>query len=386
MSAAVDPAPDAEPFDWLPRLSGRQLRLQRGWRAGPATAASPRPWNGWKSAAAARYGPAALQPGPSVGDPQPAAYPARRHVANGLDRPICGLCDVDLHARLGDRGDRFGILGDRIGRVKTMMLTILSYSAFTGLSAFSRGVWDFYAVSLPDGSGSRGASRGRRLAGGGDHVGSQTALGGGVRFRRPAIGNCAAAFISMVLVRSEPRRPSPVPDGPCSWWGWCPPFWSCRSRCGSGSRRNGRPRLARADSGGGRQAEVGLVIRVARRIALAAERARRDGPVLRRGGRPVGHRLLCFDLVRARLREAQALQADRDGGTRPNVVGGADVSGSGITSLVQNVGAFFGIFVFSVVMGDRSAASRRSRSPSCWPGGDRVHLLGASTASTRSSG
>ena len=37
----------------------------------------------------------------------------------------------------------FGILGDRIGRAKTMMLTILLYSMFTGLSALSRGVWDF---------------------------------------------------------------------------------------------------------------------------------------------------------------------------------------------------------------------------------------------------
>lgn len=37
----------------------------------------------------------------------------------------------------------FGILGDRIGRAKTMMITILLYSLFTGLSAFSVGVWDF---------------------------------------------------------------------------------------------------------------------------------------------------------------------------------------------------------------------------------------------------
>ena len=37
----------------------------------------------------------------------------------------------------------FGILGDRIGRAKTMMLTILMYSLFTGLSAFSTGFWDF---------------------------------------------------------------------------------------------------------------------------------------------------------------------------------------------------------------------------------------------------
>ena len=37
----------------------------------------------------------------------------------------------------------FGILGDRIGRAKTMLLTILIYSACTGLSALSVGVWDF---------------------------------------------------------------------------------------------------------------------------------------------------------------------------------------------------------------------------------------------------
>ena len=37
----------------------------------------------------------------------------------------------------------FGVLGDRIGRAKTMLLTVLCYSAFTGLSALSTGVWDF---------------------------------------------------------------------------------------------------------------------------------------------------------------------------------------------------------------------------------------------------
>ncbi len=40
-------------------------------------------------------------------------------------------------------GLAFGVLGDRIGRVKTMLWTILIYSLFTGLSAFSVGFWDF---------------------------------------------------------------------------------------------------------------------------------------------------------------------------------------------------------------------------------------------------
>lgn len=37
----------------------------------------------------------------------------------------------------------FGVMGDRIGRARTMLLTILLYSLFTGLSALSVGVWDF---------------------------------------------------------------------------------------------------------------------------------------------------------------------------------------------------------------------------------------------------
>jgi MFS family permease len=37
----------------------------------------------------------------------------------------------------------FGILGDRIGRARTMVLTILCYSVFTGLGALSVGPWDF---------------------------------------------------------------------------------------------------------------------------------------------------------------------------------------------------------------------------------------------------
>lgn len=42
-------------------------------------------------------------------------------------------------------GIAFGILGDRIGRVKTLMLTIATYSAFTFLSAFSSQWWHLVA-------------------------------------------------------------------------------------------------------------------------------------------------------------------------------------------------------------------------------------------------
>jgi MFS family permease len=37
----------------------------------------------------------------------------------------------------------FGVLGDRMGRAKTMTVTILTYTVFTGLSLLSTSVWDF---------------------------------------------------------------------------------------------------------------------------------------------------------------------------------------------------------------------------------------------------
>src|SRR5262249_9525581 len=43
----------------------------------------------------------------------------------------------------GTGGLVFGALGDRVGRAKTMVICILLYAVFTGLSALSQGFWDF---------------------------------------------------------------------------------------------------------------------------------------------------------------------------------------------------------------------------------------------------
>jgi len=50
-------------------------------------------------------------------------------------------------------GIGFGVLGDRWGRVKTLMLTIGLYAVFTGLSALSTSVIDFYMYRLLTGLG-----------------------------------------------------------------------------------------------------------------------------------------------------------------------------------------------------------------------------------------
>ena len=97
----------------------------------------------------------------------------------------------------------FGVLGDKIGRAKTMLLTVLCYSAFTGLSALSVGVWDFAGYRFLTGLG----------------VGGQFAVGVALVAEvmpdrsRPsalgwlqalsAVGNMLAACVSLVLGRLE---------------------------------------------------------------------------------------------------------------------------------------------------------------------------------------
>ncbi|MBL9081314.1 MAG: MFS transporter [Planctomycetales bacterium] len=93
----------------------------------------------------------------------------------------------------------FGIMGDRVGRVKTMLATILLYSIFTGLSVFATGYYDFMAYRFLTGLG----------------VGGEFAVGVALVAEvmpdraRPyalswlqalsAVGNCTAALIYIVL-------------------------------------------------------------------------------------------------------------------------------------------------------------------------------------------
>ncbi len=72
------------------------------------------------------------------------AHPALKELLGTADKAIIGkyagvmFALFLLGASIG--GFLFGRLGDKIGRVKTMVLTVLVYSLFTGLSAFSHTV------------------------------------------------------------------------------------------------------------------------------------------------------------------------------------------------------------------------------------------------------
>ncbi len=99
----------------------------------------------------------------------------------------------------GSGGLIFGVMGDRIGRVRTMIITILMYSLCTGLSALSVGFWDFSFYRFLTGMG----------------VGGEFAVGVALVAEampdraRPyclsvlqalsAIGNVAAALIGMTM-------------------------------------------------------------------------------------------------------------------------------------------------------------------------------------------
>lgn len=97
----------------------------------------------------------------------------------------------------------FGVLGDRIGRAKTMLWTILIYSMCTGLSALSRNQWDFAFYRFVTGLGVGGEfAVGVTLVAEVMPERSRTMALGWLQ-GLSAIGNITAAVISIVLGQLE---------------------------------------------------------------------------------------------------------------------------------------------------------------------------------------
>lgn len=224
----------------------------------------------------------------------------------------------------------FGVLGDRWGRVKTMLATIIVYSIFTGLSAFSRGFWDFCLLRFLTGLGVGGEfavgvslvaevmpSRARPHA-----LGLLQALS--------AVGNITAALIGMVgtswqtmfLIGTAPallslvvRRRLKEPER----WQSVSTTDGVAKQLGSYSELFGDPELRY-------RALIGLLLASAGVIGLW------------------GIGFFTPDLQREVFRpvfEAQGLKGPE--------LDGMLKRWSGITSLVLNIGAFFGIYMFSHV-------------------------------------
>jgi MFS family permease len=238
----------------------------------------------------------------------------------------------------------FGILGDRIGRARTMILTVLCYSAFTGLSALSVGIWDFSFYRFLTGLGVGGqfavgvalvaevmSDRARPFA-----LGWLQALS--------AIGNMFAAIISMVLGRFEESGALGSAWRTMFLMGLAPALlaipiflrlkeperWKAAARdeeiAGAGKPKLGSLVELFGDPRWRRNTIVGMLLAFAGVVGLW------------------GIGFFSFDLVDMVFRKHFQGQ-----GFSPQEVSGKLTFWKGITSLVQNAGAFFGIYAFARV-------------------------------------
>jgi MFS family permease len=234
----------------------------------------------------------------------------------------------------------FGVLGDRIGRAKTMMITILLYSMFTGLSAISVSFWDFALYRFHTGLG----------------VGGEFAVGVALvaevmpERARPyalgllqslsALGNITAALLNMAMGSLVERGLADSVWRPLFVVGAVPALlaliirrrlkeperWQSVSHEGVAARQLGSYRALFSDPRWRKNALVGLGLAVSGVVGLWA----------------VG--FFTMDLVGNVLTKRFAQE-----GLPENEIVGRVAFWKGITSLMINGGAFLGMYSFGIV-------------------------------------
>lgn len=234
----------------------------------------------------------------------------------------------------------FGILGDRFGRARTMVMTILCYSAFTGLSALSQGPIDFMVYRFLTGLGVGGEfavgvalvaevmpARARPHA-----LGLLQALSG--------LGNISAALISMYLghleesgaIGSAWRTMFVIGVFPAlvavlvMWRLKEPERWKAAAASGPGAQKLGSMSEMFGDPRWRRHALAGMFLAGAGIIGLWS----------------VG--FYTFELVRLVFRTTF-----EERGLSPTEVSGQLTFWVGMASLLLNVGAMLGIGAFSTL-------------------------------------
>jgi MFS family permease len=243
-------------------------------------------------------------------------------------------------------GLAFGILGDRLGRARVMLWTILIYSLCTGLSAFSVGFWDFAFYRFLTGLGVGGEfavgvalvaevmpERARPFA-----LGLLQALS--------AVGNISAAVIGMSLSHLEAEKALPevgIFGQQLNAWrimflvGTVPALLAVVIR-----RRLKEPERWKAEVSGERRRKAGSY------AELFGDRRWRKhaivGMLLAFAGVVGlwGIAFFSFDLLR------HVFRAHFEGqGIDPTTAGAKAGVWVGITSILQNLGGFFGICCYS---------------------------------------
>ncbi|HXD88971.1 MAG TPA: MFS transporter [Urbifossiella sp.] len=253
-------------------------------------------------------------------------------------------------------GIAFGIMGDRVGRVKTLMLTILLYAVFTGLSAISEKVWDFYLYRLLTGLGVGGVFAASVTLVAETMPTNARPFALGLFQASSALGNCAAALISMYfgsLRESGLFSDINLLGHPFTPWRAMflvgivpgllvvliqfglrePEQWKQAVAAGGGKKLGSYFELL-GDRRWSRNAILGLILALSGVIGLW------------------GIAFFSFDLQQyvanpAYMAEAQKLGLS--GKEAAEYIAGQKSYWAGITSLVQNIGSFFGIFAFAWV-------------------------------------
>ncbi len=113
----------------------------------------------------------------------------------------------------------FGTIGDRIGRAKTLMLTVGTYSLFTGLSGLSLSWWDFTLYRFLTGLGVGGAFAAAVTLVAEEMPARARPQALGLLQALSAIGNIAGSLIGFLLLPVTLQVAWPaVPEG--QWHGW----------------------------------------------------------------------------------------------------------------------------------------------------------------------
>jgi MFS family permease len=234
----------------------------------------------------------------------------------------------------------FGVLGDRIGRARTMIYTILIYSLCTGLSALSVGFWDFAFYRFLTGLG----------------VGGEFAVGVSLvaevmpDHARPyalgllqalsAVGNVSAAFISMGMTHLASIGTIDSPWRVMFVVGTIPALLALFIR-----RRLKEPERWQAVAAHETPSHLGsygdlFSDPLLRRNAIVGMLLAFSGVV---GLWGIG--FFSYDLISTLLRN----HFEAQGGLTNAEINSNVGFWTGITSIVQNIGGFCGIYAFSVV-------------------------------------
>ncbi len=263
-------------------------------------------------------------------------------------------------------GIGFGVMGDRVGRVKTLMLTILLYAVFTGLSAFATGTPDFYLYRFLTGLGVGGvfAAAVTLLAETMPDPARPFCLG---LFQASSVlGNCTAALLSMwfgALKAGGSLDGLTLLGLPLTPWRLMfvvgilpgllivviqsrlkePDKWLA-VRASGVKQRGGLFAGLFDDRRTARNAVFGLILAVAGVVGLWGIAF--FSPDLQQYVAEPQYRQEAVEKGLATAEQAAAGKLPADA---QKYVDGQKAYWAGITSLVQNAGAFFGIFTFSYV-------------------------------------